>query len=177
MFSIKSVILSFFVITMLKKFWKMNSFVLRKRETRKCWIVQSAEKRKLNALSKKSVCVVAMRSLSSRSSICKRLKIKKLRSNLLITWPGSSLKNNGKLRRINGAKKTKLALISWSKSMKIEQRLLVQDKCKLKRKSGVYNMRSSLLKKRSLALKPRMRRERWERLSQRRITKLISWNR
>jgi hypothetical protein len=60
--------------------------------------------------------------------------------------------------------------------MRIEQRLLERSKCKLKKRNGVYNTRNNLLRKKSLALMLRLRRERCAIQSQRRITRLISWN-
>jgi hypothetical protein len=58
--------------------------------------------------------------------------------------------------------------------MRIEQRLLELNKCKLRKRNGAFNTRNSLLRRRLLALKLRLRREECVILSLRRITRLIS---
>jgi hypothetical protein len=58
--------------------------------------------------------------------------------------------------------------------MRIEQRLLELSKCKLRKRNGACNTRNSLLRRRLLALKLRLRREKCVILSLRRITKLTS---
>jgi hypothetical protein len=65
-------------------------------------------KKKLSALKMRSDNAVDKRLLNSKNSICKKLRTKRPKTNLSITLLGSSLRNNGKLRKINGAKRIKL---------------------------------------------------------------------
>jgi len=111
-FSIRSVTLNFSAIMMLKKSLRTSSFALKESAIRTCSTELSAVKRKLNVLRLKSVRAVDKRLLNFRNSTCKKLRTKRPKTNLSITLPGSNLRNNGKLRRINGAKKIKLVSTS-----------------------------------------------------------------